>query len=110
LSFQEEGFYKVVKTSLKNILRNPEINLEKIQDAVIRMNKIMTHTLQFLKLFLLHSYEDGTFPVLNKDLIRGVLKTVSFSNHKKEFSVSQELMNELSSFYIRNYLLSIIRH
>jgi len=102
-SVQEESFYKVVKTSLKNILKNPEINLEKIQDAVIRMNKIMTHTLQFLKLFLLHSYEIGNF-LLDKNIIRGALKTVSITNHKKEFPVSQELMSELSSFYIKNYL------
>ena len=60
-------FYKVVKTSIKSVLKNPEINLEKIQDAVIRTHKIVT--LQFLKLFLLHCYETGTFPIFDKNVL-----------------------------------------
>ena len=47
-------FFKSVKTSLKSILKHPNINTTKISDAVIKANKIVIHTLQFLKLYLLH--------------------------------------------------------
>ena len=80
----DRGFYKVVKTSL-SILKNPEVNLEKIDDAVIRTH-IITHSLQFLKLFLLHRYETGIFPVIDKTLIRCVMKTVSVSSLKDKIS------------------------
>ena len=44
-----KSYYKSVKTSLKSIVKNPEVNLEKIQNAVCRTNKTITHSLQFLK-------------------------------------------------------------
>ena len=44
-------FFKSIKTSLKSILKHPDINTNKINDAVIKANKIMIHTLQYMKLF-----------------------------------------------------------
>ena len=99
----EKDFYKVVKTSLKSVLKNPEVNSEKIQDAVIRTHKIITHSLQFLKLFLLDRYENGKLPVFDKTLIGCVIATVSVSGQKREFPKTKELMMELTSFYNNHY-------
>ena len=44
--------FKSVKTSLKSILKHPAINTKKINDAVLKSNKIVIHTLQFLKLYI----------------------------------------------------------
>ena len=52
-------FFKSIKTSLKSILKHPEINTKKINDVVIKAHKIVIHTLQFLKLYLLHHYESN---------------------------------------------------
>lgn len=46
--------FKSIKTSLNSILKHPEINTTKINDVVIKAHKIVIHTLQFLKLYLLH--------------------------------------------------------
>ena len=52
-------FFKSIKTSLKSVLKHPEINTSKINDAVIKANKIVIHTLQYLKLYLLDYYENN---------------------------------------------------
>jgi len=61
-------FFKSVKTSLKSILKHPDINSSKINEAVIKANKIVIHTLQFLKLYLLHHYENNnnSLPKISK--------------------------------------------
>ena len=41
-------FFKSIKTSLKSVLKHPEINTSKINDAVIKANKIVIHTLIIL--------------------------------------------------------------
>lgn len=46
-------FFKSTKTSLKSILKHPEINTRKINDVVIKAHKIVIHTLQFLKMYIL---------------------------------------------------------
>jgi len=50
-------FFKSTKTSLKSILKHTEINTTKINEVVIKAHKIVIHTLQFLKLYMLHHYE-----------------------------------------------------
>ena len=64
-------FFKSIKTSLKSVLKHPDINTHKINDAVIKANKIMIHTLQYMKLFLLYYYENNnqTLPLLVKSLL-----------------------------------------
>ena len=52
-------YFKSVKIPLKHILKNPDINLDKINHAVLRSNKIVIHTYQFMKLYLLNYYEQN---------------------------------------------------
>ena len=68
-------YFKSVKTSLKSILKHPDINAKKINDAVLKSNKIVIHTLQFLKLYLLHHYElHSSLPPVNHLLINTTMK------------------------------------
>lgn len=61
-------FFKSIKTSLKSVLKHPEINTKILNDAVVKSNKIVIHALQFLKLYLLDYYDNNhqTLPVINK--------------------------------------------
>jgi hypothetical protein len=97
-----------VKSSLRSILKNPEVNLVKIQDVVVRTNKILIHTLQFLKLYLLDYYEthDRTLPEINKCLIENIMKTVSVTERKgrKPKEETFELKTKLSKFYLEHYV------
>ena len=74
--------YKTVKTSLKSVIKN-DIVLDTINETVIKMNKIVIHTYQFLKLFCLHKFDKGgTLPELNSKFIVLIMKTVATSDKK----------------------------
>jgi hypothetical protein len=102
-------FFKSTKTSLKSIMKHPEINTKKINDVVIKAHKIVIHTLQFLKLYLLNHYETNnhTLPDIDKVLILNVMKIVCGEKHtnqgkppKKE---TVELKDKLNDFYNEHY-------
>jgi hypothetical protein len=102
-------FFKSTKTSLKSILKHPEINTKKINDLVIKAHKIVIHALQFLKLYLLHHYETNNhiLPEIDKVLILNVMKVVCGEKHtnigkppKKE---TIELKDKLTAFYMEHY-------
>ena len=81
--------YQTIKTSLKRVARN-DVIIEKLQAATKRANAIMTHGLQFLKLYLLHCYEnDLPFPKLTKAFVNTVLK-VSCDDPKQGKPPSEE--------------------
>ena len=103
-------FFKTVKTSLKSILKHPEINTAIINIAVIKSNKIVIHTLQFLKLYLLDYYEhnNGSLPVISKELINNTMKVVCGEKDEKRGKPPKQetvLMKEkLTAFYKEHYL------
>ena len=62
-------FYKAVKVPIKHILKQPEIHLPKINNAVRKCHQIVIHTLMFMKLYLLDYYETHqTLPVIDHKL------------------------------------------
>lgn len=49
---KSHDYLKCIKVPLTHILKNTDVNLPKITDAVIRCNKIVINTLMFMKLYL----------------------------------------------------------
>lgn len=49
-------FFKANKVPIKYVIKQPEINLAKINDAVMRAHQIVIHGLMFMKLYLLDHY------------------------------------------------------
>ena len=102
-------FFKSTKTSLKSILKHPEINTKKINDVVIKAHKIVIHTLQFLKLYLLHNYETNNhiLPDIDKVLILNVMKVIcgeKYTNKGRPPNKETiELNEKLILFYNHNY-------
>lgn len=102
----DKGYFKAIKIPLKHILKNPEINLQKINNAVIRSNDIVIYTLQFMKLYLLDYYQNNNdLPTINKNFIMNCMKTVSSCKKssgliKKE---NRELKDKLQKFYQEYY-------
>ena len=102
-------FFKSTKTSLKSILKHPEINTRKINDVVIKAHKIVIHTLQFLKMYILHHYQthSQTIPIIDKVLILNVMKVVCGEKHTKKGKPPKketlELIENLTSFYTEHY-------
>ena len=51
--------FQCIKTSLKSVAKNTLV-IEKLTKAAILSSRIATHTLLFLKLYLIHCYDNGT--------------------------------------------------
>src|SRR5271170_1003782 len=69
--------YKAVKNKLPNIAVKSD-TLDKLKNVVAAVNEIVIHGTQFLKLYLLHHYDqnDGKLPMLNKLLIMNCFQVV----------------------------------
>ena len=106
-------FFKSIKTSLKSILKHPEINTTKINDVVIKAHKIVIHTLQFLKLYLLHHYDTNnhTLPLIDNKFINTVMKVICGEKEEKRGRPPNhdtvELKYNLIMFYIEHYKLLV---
>ena len=103
-------FFKSIKTSLKSVLKHPELNTKIINDAVVKSNKIVIHTLQFLKLYLLDYYENNnqTLPIVSKELINNSMKVVCGEKTEKRGKPPNketiEMKDKLTTFYNQYYL------
>jgi hypothetical protein len=97
--------YQTIKTSLKSVARN-DVVIEKLHAATKRANAIMTHGLQFLKLYPLHCYEKNQpFPKLDKAFVNTVLK-VSCDDPKQGKPPSEETVRvkaALREVYDKHY-------
>ncbi len=99
-------YFKCVKIPIKHVLKNPDINLPKITDAVIKCNKIVINTLMFMKLYLLDYFEENNkLPEIDKVFVNSCMKilcneSVSGRPPKKEV---KELKDKLTIFYNSDY-------
>lgn len=101
-----DDFFKCVKVSLKHVLKHYEINQTKINETVVKANKIVIHTLQFMKLYLLDFYNNhSSLPKIDKEFINCCMKILcnekaSGRPPKKEI---KELKDKLKLFYNEHY-------
>lgn len=99
-------YFKCIKIPLKHVLKNPDINLPKINDAVIKCNKIVINTLMFMKLYLLDYFEkNNKLPEINKVFVNSCMKILCNENAsgrppKKEV---KDLKDKLTAFYNSDY-------
>ena len=103
---KQTDYFKCVKIPLKHVLKNPDINLPKITDAVIKCNKIIINTLMYMKLYLLYYFEkNNKLPEINKVFVNSCMKilcneSASGRPPKKEI---KELKDKLITFYKSDY-------
>lgn len=75
---------KTIKDSITNIFNNLELSnsnftINILQDAIFRTNKIVNHSYNFLKLYVLFLYSIGeNIPFIDDHLIRTIMNVVSF--------------------------------
>ena len=99
-------YFKCIKIPLKHILKNSDINLPKITNAVIKCNKIVINTLMFMKLYLLDYFEkNNKLPEIDKVFVNSCMKilcneSASGRPPKKEI---KELKDKLITFYNSDY-------
>ena len=101
-----DEFFKCVKISLKHALKHYEINQPKINQTAIKAHKIVIHTLQFMKLYLLDYYDkNSNLPKIDKEFINSCMKIICKEKTtgrppKKEI---KELKEKLTTFYNLHY-------
>jgi hypothetical protein len=101
-----DEFFKCVKVPLKHVIKHPDINIPKIQDTAIMANKIVIHTLQFMKLYLLNYYnKHNKLPVIDKTFINTCIKVQCEENKggRPASNKVQKLKDELNAFYNKEY-------
>lgn len=99
-------FFKCVKVPLKHILKNQDINTNKITNAVIKCNKIVIHTLLFMKLYLLNYYEKNKkLPKIDKIFVNSCMKILcnESSTGRPPKQEVKELKDKLTEFYNKEY-------
>jgi len=75
--FENFDYMKTNKDNIKNVIRDVNL-LNTINDIVIRTNKIVIHSYNFLKLYLLNLYENNKpIPKVDKEYICDIFKVVT---------------------------------
>ena len=102
-------YYKAVKVPIKHILKQPEIHLPKINNAVMKCHKIIVHTLMFMKLYLLDYYEKHqTLPVIDTKFINTIMKVVCGEKTEKRGKPASEITKQekekFIAFFEEHYL------
>ena len=91
--------YKSVKVPLKSIVRNKSY-IHKINKMVANFNILRIHCFHFLKLFILEKYHNNKkIPVLDKNLIVLVFKTIGVSDGRGRSFKETPLMADLKKFH-----------
>ena len=104
-----DKYFTCVKNTMKNMYKKDisEESVKIINDAVIRTNKIVFHTYNFLNLYFSYRYNtDKIFPHIDNKLIMMIMKTVSKRtiNGGRAPNNSKRMQN-LKKFYDEHYSL-----
>lgn len=105
-SDEKYDFIKVNKNNIKNLIRNKE-SLEKINEIVINVNKIVIHAYQFIKLYCIDLYNNNyVFPKINKEFIMDVFKVITIRKDNrgnyKDVDAPDQLL-DLKIFFENHY-------
>ena len=99
-------YMKTNKDNIMNIINYPaHINI--INDIVVNVNKIVIHTYQFLKLYLIYLYDNKKeFPIINEDFIGYIFMVLTIrkcgSGGYTDITMPKQL-KELTKFYKEQY-------
>ena len=101
---------KVNKDSLKNIIKDNNI-INILYDAIFRVNKIIFHTYNFLKLYILYLYDNNlSIPFINEHFIRIIMKIISIQNDNRGRIPNKKtikIINKLTIFFDNHYKKTI---
>ena len=108
--FEKFDYMKTIKNNINNVLKDKAV-LPIINDLVIRTNKIVIHSCNFIKLYCIYLYEnDLEFPLIDKNFICDVFKVITKrkdnrgATPEKDYSV---LLKNLYKFYNEHYISTI---
>jgi len=80
--------------------------IAKLQDAALRANGIVTHTLQLLKLYLIHCFDNGaTLPTIDRQFVTSVMKLLceESTSGRPPNEETKRIKENLKAFYEVHY-------
>ena len=93
--------YKTIKTSLKSIIKTPEIQ-KLINDLVLKCNDIVIDTYQFIRLYNLKKYKDNNtkeLPTMDRKFISYCIMALGTRDTRGKKAENTILLDELNKFY-----------
>ena len=100
----EKSAYKTFKIPLKTILLNCDTTHPVIHNLVFEMNELIIHTYQFIRLYVLHQYNnDKPLPEINDTFILYCIKTLGLRDNRGKKGNDTELLEVLEVFYKTEY-------
>ena len=99
-------FFKGVKIPIQHILKHYDINYSKINNAVIMTHKIVIHTLQFMKMYLLNYYNiNKILPTIDDTFINCCMKILCQvkATGRPPSASTKAIKDTLTTFYIQHY-------
>lgn len=100
-----KSYFQTIKTSLKSVVKNPVV-IEKLTDAALLTSRIMTHTLQFMKLYFIHCYDNGQpIPKIDRPFVTAVMKTLceTPASGRPPKAETVQLKTQLAEFHSEHY-------
>ena len=96
--------YQTVKCSLHSIIKS-DLDKGKLFDAMMRTHKIIIHTYQFLRLWILNKYHKKLeIPIITEELIKMAFKSlIKESQGPKPKGTNLEIYDEFVKFYNSKY-------
>lgn len=96
--------HRVLQIPLKRIIKNNS-SISKLFDAVTRVNKLVIHAYQFLRLWILQKYHNNEIiPVINTDVIKMAFKVLATDSvGPKPKGTNKTYYNEFMQFYENEY-------
>ena len=92
-----EPVYRIIKCPLKCVLKKYDILHPIIENAVMDINEIVILTYQFIRMYLLNKFNNNKeLPIINKQFVLDVIKTISFPNTKRGQKTKQENIKNAS--------------
>lgn len=104
---ENKNSFQTIKTSLKSVVKN-HLDINKLSEAAFIVHRITVHSLQWMKLYLLHTYNQdrASLPTIDKRFVVAVMKTIceSPTSGRKRNQDTEELMTRLQRFHDEHYL------
>jgi len=103
--------YRTIKISLKQIIKNEDDKII-LNKVVFRVNQLITHAYQFLRLWILNKYEKNKeTPLITKDIIGLCLKVLTINCSDKKYTFigpkpkgeNQKIFDEFINFNKNTY-------
>ena len=100
-----KAHYQCIKTSLASVVKD-NVVIEKLTDAALRANNIMIHTLQLMKLYLIHCYDTSIpIPTIDRQFTTSVMKVLCQepTRGRPPSDGTKIIKDTLAAFYEQHY-------